>query len=215
MFAKFDENGKILSYADVKNLEDIRPDYEGFEEIKAFSETDIWYLVKKNGVVQVDEETKAADQKKAENAALNAKYIPSESDSLKAFIKLYFQTASIKDDDVKLSISGICDEWKPGNHVKGELVNISGQTWECYTAHDNSVYPDIIPDKPQTWANFWRPLHGKTKETARPWTKPIAGTTDMYHVGEYMIYTDNKVYKCLRDTVYSPEEYAPDWEDVA
>ena len=42
----------------------------------------------------------------------------------------------------------------------------------------------------------------------------MAGTTDMYHAGEYMIYTDNKIYKCLRDSVYSPEEYASDWEII-
>lgn len=214
MFAKFDKNGKLVSYSEVDKLEDIRPTSEGFEQIQDFPAKDIFYIVKKDGVVQVDEDAKALDQKKAEEIVLNAKYIPSESESLKAFAKLYLQTASIEDDDVKLSISGICNEWKLGNHIKGELANVSGQTWECYTSHDNAVYPDIIPTNTQTWANFWRPLHGKTKETARPWTKPIAGTTDMYHVGEYMIYTDDKVYKCLRDTVYSPEEYPADWEDV-
>lgn len=55
---------------------------------------------------------------------------------------------------------------------------------------------------------------GKSPETARPWTKPLAGTTDMYHAGEYMVWTDGTIKKCLRDTVYSPEEYAADWEDA-
>lgn len=68
MFVKFDENGKIVSYADVEKLEDIRPDSEGFEQISSFEETDIWYLVKKNGVVQVDAERKAADIESAKNA---------------------------------------------------------------------------------------------------------------------------------------------------
>ena len=44
--------------------------------------------------------------------------------------------------------------------------------------------------------------------------EPYAGTTDMYHVGEYMVWTDGTIKKCLRDTVYSPDEYAADWEDV-
>lgn len=30
--------------------------------------------------------------------------------------------------------------------------------------------------------------------------------------GEYMVYTNGKIYKCLSDTVYSPEEYAAHWE---
>lgn len=68
MFAKFDENGKIESYSFVDNLDDIRPDPEGFEQISSFAETDIWYLVKKNGIVQVDTERKAADIESAKNA---------------------------------------------------------------------------------------------------------------------------------------------------
>lgn len=31
-------------------------------------------------------------------------------------------------------------------------------------------------------------------------------------IGEYMVWTDGTIKKCLRDTVYSPEEYAADWE---
>ena len=57
-----------------------------------------------------------------------------------------------------------------------------------------------------------RPLHGKSVATARQWVKPQYGTTDMYHAGEYMVYTDGKVYRCLSDTPYSPEEYAAAWE---
>lgn len=30
--------------------------------------------------------------------------------------------------------------------------------------------------------------------------------------GEFMIYTDGNIYKCLSDTVYSPEEYAAHWQ---
>ena len=33
----------------------------------------------------------------------------------------------------------------------------------------------------------------ETPETARPWTKPYAGTTDMYHAGEYMVWTDGTI----------------------
>ena len=68
MFAKFDENGKIQSYSEVKNLEDIRPDPTGFEQIGTFAAEDIQYLVKKNGIVQVDAERKAADIESAKNA---------------------------------------------------------------------------------------------------------------------------------------------------
>lgn len=216
MFVKFDENGKIVSYADVEKLEDIRPDSEGFEQISSFAETDIWYLVKKNGVVQVDEAAKVADQKKVENAALNAKYIPSEVASMRIFAKEYLKANPPQDTEEKLMLSGIYDTYDPNNPKKrevGDLFNVAGQTWETIQAYDENIYPDINPDNPQTWHTFNKPLHGKSKETARPFIKPQYGTTDMYLKGEYAVFPEG-VRRATMDTVFSPEEYAVAWEDV-
>ena len=58
MFARFDKNGKLVSYSEAEKLEDVRPNPEGFEKISGFSETDIMYLVKENGVIRVDTEAK-------------------------------------------------------------------------------------------------------------------------------------------------------------
>lgn len=164
---------------------------------------------------------------------LNREYIPSEQESLVAVGKMFLMTMSVTDAETKLSVSGLYDTWTAGKYEVGDIRNHGGQTWECIQAHDNAVYPDITPDNLQTWHTFWKPLHGKSAETARPWVKPQFGTTDMYHAGEYMIYTDGKKqfgttdmylageymiytdgkrYKCLSDTVYSPEEYAQAWE---
>lgn len=145
---------------------------------------------------------------------LNARYIPDPLISMKNFIKSYIAEQPPKDDTQKIAISGLYDNWETGKYEVGDIRNYAGQTWECHQAHDNAVYPDITPNNLSVWATFWRPLHAKSKETARPWIKPQYGTTDMYHAGEYMVYTDEKVYKALRDTVYSPEEYAADWEMV-
>ena len=144
---------------------------------------------------------------------LNERYIPSMQKSFEFALKKLIDLKSMGESE-KISISGLYDEWELGEYSVGDIRNHAGQTWECWTAHDNAIYPDINPDNPQTWANFWRPLHGKSPETARPWVKPQYGTTDMYHAGEYMVYTDEKVYKCLSDTVYSPEEYAQAWRVV-
>ena len=153
--------------------------------------------------------------KEFQNKELSARYIPSETQSMKAFAKAYLAANPLQSDEEKLLVSGLIEEWAPGNYKVGDVRNHAGQTWECHQAHDNAVYPDINPDNPSTWATFWRPLHGKSEETARPWVKPCAGTTDMYHAGEYMVYTDGKIYRCKSDTVYSPEEYAQAWEVVA
>ena len=128
------------------------------------------------------------------------------------FSQMLANGKTVETDDQRLRVSGLYEDWAPGAYQAGDIRNHGGQTWECHQAHDNATYPDITPDNPQTWANFWRPLHGKSPETARAWVQPKYGTTDIYRVGEYMIWTDGLVYRCLRDTNFSPAEYAPDWE---
>lgn len=132
-----------------------------------------------------------------------------EAAAIRADVESLF-VASTMDDDGKIKIDFLCPAWSAGNHTKGENYTAAGQTWECYQSYDNAVYPDITPGNP-AWYTFNRPLHGKSPETARPWVAP-QGAHDMYHTGEYMIYTDGALYKCLSDTNFSPDEYAAAWE---
>lgn len=218
MFAKFDENGKIEAVSYAETFEDIRPEKiaDQFEKIDNFSEQDIWYLIKKDGVVQVDEETKAKNKKKAEDEVLNTKYIPSETASIKVFAKAYLKTNPPQDTEEKLMLSGLYDTFDPNNPKKrevGDLFNAAGQTWETIQAYDENIYPDINPANPQTWHTFNKPLHGKSKETARPFIKPQYGTTDMYLKGECAVFPEG-IKRATMDTVFSPEEYAAAWEDV-
>lgn len=119
---------------------------------------------------------------------------------------------TVETDDQRLRASGLFADWAAGSYQVGDIRNAKDQTWECFQAHDNATYPDINPDN-AAWYTFWRPLHGKSPETARPFT-PVQGAHDMYRAGEYMIYTDGLTYKCLSDTNFSPEEYAAAWEVV-
>lgn len=70
MFVKFDENGKAVSFSDVAKQEDIRPDTEGFEQVVGFEKEDVWFLIKKDGTVQVDTESKEAYREKLEQKKL-------------------------------------------------------------------------------------------------------------------------------------------------
>ena len=167
------------------------------------------YVIKDGAIADRD---KTADFAKLNARLLSAQYIPNETKSVAAFARYYLAQNQPSTTEEKLEVSGLYSDWELGSYKVGDIRNHAGQTWECWQAHDNAIYPDINPDNPQTWANFWRPLHGTSAETARPWVKPWAGTTDMYRAGEYMVYTDGKTYKCLADTVYSPEEYAQAWE---
>lgn len=152
----------------------------------------------------------SAEQKEQEE---NAKYIPSAYTSLVAFAQNFLSTAEMTDDGQKIAVSGLYQTWTLGKYEVGDIRNAHGQTWECFQAHDNATYPDINPDNQSTWRTFWRPLHGKSKETARPWAQPT-NATDIYKTGEYMIWTDGAVYRCKQDTNFSPEEYASAWEVV-
>jgi len=126
--------------------------------------------------------------------------------------KLHAQGIPIDDDDQRIRASGLYDDWIPGNYSVGDIRNANNQTWECFQAHDNAVYPDIHPDN-AAWFTFWRPLHGKSPETARPFV-PVMGSHDIYRKGEYMIWTDGLIYKCVQDTNFSPADYAAAWEVV-
>lgn len=121
------------------------------------------------------------------------------------------QGNKIDTDDKRIRASGLYDEWTPGKHEVGEIYNAGGQTWECFQAYDNAVYPDIIPGN-AAWFTFNRPLHATTVETAREFV-PVQGAHDMYHVGEFAVF-ENKIYECIADTAYSPADYPAAWRLV-
>lgn len=121
--------------------------------------------------------------------------------------------AAAATDNERITISMLYPDWTAGAHTVGEIYNAGGQTWECFAAYDNATYPDVKPGN-AAWYTFNRPLHGTTAGTARPFAQPT-GAHDMYKAGEYMIWTDGKMYRCTADTAYSPADYAAAWEAVA
>ena len=113
-------------------------------------------------------------------------------------------------DEAKITVSGLYEGWTSGSHTVGEIYNAGGQTWECYQAYDNAVYPDITPGN-SAWYTFNRPLHGKSRETARDFVQPT-GAHDTYKAGEWMIFEKN-FWACQSDTAYSPTDYAQAWKN--
>lgn len=104
-------------------------------------------------------------------------------------------------------------EWKADKDyssvVVGAPVQFEGQIYTLLQPHNASYYPQTPPELPA----LWRVKHTTDPTKAKPWVKPTS-TSDMYLESECMIWTDGLVYRCQRDTIYSPEEYAPDWERV-
>lgn len=170
-----------------------------------------------SGVLQFDADQYQARMAAAQVQANNTKYIPDVQTSMLSFIRAFLRSPAASavslTDDVQLRISGIYDVWSPGSYAVGDIRNHDSQTWECFQAHDNATYPDIKPGS-AAWFTFWRPLHGKTPEAARPFV-PVQGAHDMYHAGEYMVWTDGRIKRATQDTAYSPADYPPAWEDIA
>ena len=164
-----------------------------------------------NGALVLDEAKLAAMQAAAEQAALTARYIPSEAQSAAAVGRLVLAQMAGLDDDARIRVSGLYELWTAGRYEVGDIRNSGGQTWACFQAHDCAVYPDIKPGS-DAWFTFWRPLHGKSPETARPFV-PVQGAHDMYKIGEYAVFED-ALYRCAQDTAYSPADYPQAWEKL-
>ena len=90
----------------------------------------------------------------------------------------------------------------------GTPVIHEGQVYGLIQPHNASYYPNTTP---ASLPALWRVKHTKDPAKAKPWVKPTS-TSDMYLVGECMVWTDGTVKTALRDTIYSPAEYAADWK---
>lgn len=97
-------------------------------------------------------------------------------------------------------------------HEVGEVATHpeTGSPYECMTAYDGTVRHDWTIDN----RTLWKPWHSRKPEYALPYEAPT-GAHDMYKAGEYMIWTDNKVYMSKQDTNFSPAEYPQAWEICA
>lgn len=101
--------------------------------------------------------------------------------------------------------------WKQGAYAVGDVRSHRGVPYKCVQAHDSTGNPGWTPD---TAPALWMQYHGTTVETARAWVAPT-GAHDVYKAGEYMVWTDGAVYRCVTDTAYSPEDYPAAWEAVS
>lgn len=210
MYITVDKNNYIENYAIIGliengiEIEDITDE----EELILFQQYPSAFKFTDN-TLTIDSEKLEELKKEEESFLLARTYIPKGTKSSIELCRILLNTAELSEEN-KIKVSGLYLTWEPGKYEVGDIRNYSGQTWECFQAHDNLVYPDIKPDN-AAWFTFWRPLHGKSPETARPFV-PVQGAHDMYHIGEYA-YFNGKLYKCIQDTAYSPKDYAQAWQE--
>lgn len=119
-------------------------------------------------------------------------------------------TAS-EDKTLAIACMAFFEPWKPGVYAVGDIRTnpATGYPRECMTAHDSTVNTGWTI----TTASVWKPYHSRKKEYALPWEAPT-GAHDIYKTGEYMIWTDYKIYKCVSDTNFNPADNKDAWEQI-
>ena len=126
---------------------------------------------------------------------------------LRQFLK-DFATES-QDKTLAIACMAFFAPWTPGPYAVGDIRTdpATGYPKECMVAHDSTVNPDWTI----TTASLWKSYHSRKREYALPWEQPT-GAHDLYKAGEYMVWTDYEVYRCVADTNFSPAELASAWE---
>lgn len=119
------------------------------------------------------------------------------------------ESAAADDKTLAISCAALFRDWAPGAYKTGDIRKdpATGCPKECMTDHDSTVNTDWTIDV----GTIWKAYHSQSKGYALPFEAPT-GSHDIYRSGEYMIYTDDKVYKCLEDTSYSPADHPQAWE---
>ena len=133
-----------------------------------------------------------------------------QAKTMRQQVECTYQAATMTTDE-RIANRFMAAAWVKGKHTVGEVYCTTPDCiWKCRQDYDNKIFPGIVPEDP-SWYTFNIPLHGTTPETALPFVAPKEAES-RYKAGEYMIWTDSKIYKCIQDTSYNPEEYAAAWE---
>lgn len=94
----------------------------------------------------------------------------------------------------------------------GSPVRRGEQVYGLLVQHRPADYLGNAEPGTDAGKTLWRIKHTTNPAKAKPWVP--TDSVNLYYAGECMIWTDGKVKRALRTTNYSPDEYAPDWEDV-
>lgn len=135
---------------------------------------------------------------------------PDPNDALKNIQRQVIIDQLKENDDKTLGVAcmALFDVWTKGNYIEGDVRTDpkTGYPYECVTSHDSISNPEWTIDN----RTLWKPWHSRSLEYALPYEAPT-GAHDVYKNGEYVIY-ENKIYKCIQDTNFSPVEYPQAWE---
>ena len=171
----------------------------------------LYKVVNGKKIEMTDEEIEQLDKEYAEQEYAERIRPRTETEGVLALAKLFLTEKITESEDKTLGIQcmALFPVWQPDIYSVGDVRTDpdTGYPYECILAHDSEVNTSwTIKER-----TLWKPWHSRYADYALPWEQPT-GAHDMYLTGEYMIWTDKKVYKCLKNTNFSPEEYAQAWK---
>lgn len=110
-----------------------------------------------------------------------------------------------------IDLSPLLYRWAEGVFNVGDIRAYNGYPYRCVQAHDSTGMPNWNPEEAKSlWANY----HGTDEAHALPFVQPL-GSHDAYMIGEYMIFTDGLIYRCIADfTDRDPTVLPQNWECV-
>ena len=113
------------------------------------------------------------------------------------------------DKTLAIACMAMFETWTKGVYGVGDIRTspTTGYPYESMIEHDSTVNTDWTIDV----RTIWKPYHSRKKEFALPFEAPT-GSHDMYLKGEYIVWTDGKIYLCKLDTNFNPSEYQQAWE---
>lgn len=126
-----------------------------------------------------------------------------------------FAQAQAFDADGTIEAAPLLKEWQagtmemPASYITGDVRTYDFQPWRCVQAH---VHYGEAGWDPASARALWAPYHATRKEYALPFVQPT-NAADAYNTGEWMIWTDGRVYQALRDAVdRGPDVLADAWQ---
>lgn len=163
--------------------------------------------------IEMTEEEIEQMQEEAAEAEYQDRIRPrTEAEGITALYKSLLQDATAGEDKtLGIACMALFPVWERGNYIVGETRTDpeTGYPYECIIPHDSIT--NVGDDYTIKNRTLWKPWHSRSAEYALPWERPV-GAHDMYKAGEYMIWTDKSIKKCIEDTSYSPDEYPQAWE---
>lgn len=159
-------------------------------------------------------EEKAELTEERDTLAVAKEELSTSVKTMKSNISTFFRG---KNDDTLVELLSLMEEWALENDngvtntfEVGDARKRNGQPYTCIQGHGTEGDMNRAPEIARA---LWAIYHARSARFALPYAEPTH-SGDIYKAGEYMLYTDDVIYRCIEDTDRSPEVLPGKWQAV-